>query len=105
MKKVAGLLLAAGASTRMGRQKQLLPLGDITLLDHTIQQALASDLAHILLVLGHEAKKITKGLSSDLQHPKLGVIENKDYRKGISTSIKAGFKTLENAYDIANPFL
>ena len=38
-KSVAGLILAAGASTRMGKPKQLLPAGDQTLLERILDEA------------------------------------------------------------------
>jgi len=36
---VAGLVLAAGGSSRLGQPKQLLPFGPATLLDHTLSTA------------------------------------------------------------------
>ena len=36
---VAGLVLAAGGSRRLGQPKQLLPFGPATLLDHTLNTA------------------------------------------------------------------
>ena len=49
---VALLLLAAGASTRMGRPKQLLPYHGRTLLRHAAETALATGCAPIVLVTG-----------------------------------------------------
>lgn len=98
MTKVAGLLLAAGASTRMGRPKQLLPLGQQTLLDQALTEALNSDLDLVVLVLGHEAERIRKSLKG-ARHPKLRIIENKDYGRGISTSISAGLAEVEGDFD------
>jgi len=56
--KVAGLILAAGASTRMGELKQLLKMGEQTLLDKVLTQAFESDLHHVVLVLQHQAQII-----------------------------------------------
>lgn len=99
MTKIAGLLLAAGTSSRMGRPKQTLPLGDRSLLDHALEQALGSDLDLVTLVLGHQAREIREALKTDLDHPKLEVIENRHYPNGISTSIIAGLSRVEKAYD------
>lgn len=99
MSKVAGLILAAGASTRMGRPKQLLSIGDSGLLDLVLGEALESDLDLIILVLGHEAGKIKGGLKTDLHHPKLKIIENKNYRNGISSSIISGLSQVEDKCD------
>ncbi len=99
MSKVAGLILAAGASTRMGRPKQLLPVGKVSLLDCVLGEALKSDLDIIILVLGHQAREIMEGLETDVHHPKLNIIENKNYKDGISSSIIAGLSEVEAKYD------
>ena len=99
MKGLAGLVLAAGASTRMGRPKQLLPIAQCTLLDRVLSEALASDLGVVALVLGFRAKAILTGLRTDLRHPRLKIIENKNYRQGISTSIIAGLSAVEAEWD------
>lgn len=98
-KSVAGILLAAGASTRMGKPKQLLPIDGETLLDRMLDQALRSDLDEVVLILGHQAEEIRAVLGKALRHPKLKVIENHQYRKGISSSIIAGLLQVEESYD------
>ena len=97
--KVAGLILAAGASTRMGRAKQLLPVGKVNLLDHVLIEALKSNLDLIILVLGHKAQEIKQALETDAHHPKLKIIENKNYKDGISSSIIAGLSEVEETCD------
>ena len=99
MKGLAGLVLAAGASTRMGVPKQLLSVDHSTLLDRVLEEALASDLERVVLVLGFRAKAIMKGLRTDLRHPKLKIIENKNHRRGISSSIIAGLAAVEQDWD------
>lgn len=99
MRKAAGLLLAAGASTRMGRPKQLLPVRGLSLLDIVLGEVLNSDLDLAILVLGFQAQEIKEGLTTDLHHPKLRIIENKNYKDGISTSIIAGLSEVEDVYD------
>lgn len=99
MNKVAGLLLAAGTSSRMGQPKQLLPVGGLGLLDRVLEQALASDLDLVTLVLGFKAREIGQALRTDLGHPKLKVVQNPRYREGISSSIIAGLRAVEDKYD------
>lgn len=97
--KVAGLLLAAGASTRMGQPKQLLRVGEETLLDRILGELLSSDLDLTVLVLGHQAQEIKQSLRTGLHHPKLKIIENKHYLDGISTSIIAGLSEVKDVFD------
>jgi molybdenum cofactor cytidylyltransferase len=96
--KAAGIVLAAGASVRMGRTKQLLPIQGGTLLGRVLNEALASDLDHIVLVLGHQANEIRSALGRFIKHPKLVVIENRHYTQGISSSIIAGLREVEESY-------
>jgi molybdenum cofactor cytidylyltransferase len=99
LKGLAGLVLAAGASTRMGRPKQLLPIAQSTLLDRVLSEALASDLGVVVLVLGFMARDIMKGLQTNLLHPRLKIVENKDHHQGISSSIIAGLSAVEKDWD------
>ena len=99
MKTIAGLLLAAGASSRMGKPKQLLPAGGTTLLDRVLFEALRSDLEGIVLVLGFEARAIAEGLKTDLRHPKLRIIENRNYRQGMGSSLAAGLAAAEKDFE------
>lgn len=97
--RVAGIILAAGTSTRMGKPKQLLPVHGQTLLGRLIDEALKSDLDKVFLVLGHHAEEIRVALGKILGHPTLKVIENSLYKKGISTSIRAGLSKAEKDHD------
>jgi len=95
---VAGLVLAAGASARMGTPKQLLPAGDALLLERVLAQTLRSELDLVVLVLGFMADEIReRSLSGSLQ-PNLKIIENTDYTLGISSSILAGLSHVEKDY-------
>lgn len=96
--KAAGIVLAAGASVRMGRTKQLLPIQGGTLLGRVLTEALASDLDHIVLVLGHQANEVMTALGRLIDHPKLAVIENRNYTQGISSSIISGLREVEDSY-------
>ena len=99
MKKVVGLILAAGASTRMGKPKQLLTVKGFNLLDLLLDEVLNSELDLVLLVLGYQAQEIRESLRTDLNHPRLQIIENKNYRDGISSSIITGLSEVEERYD------
>jgi molybdenum cofactor cytidylyltransferase len=99
VKKIAGLLLAAGASSRMGRPKQLLPLGRRSLLEHAIRQALGSEIDVLFLVLGSHAKEIRESIAPDLLESRLRIVENPCFHEGISTSILSGIRQIEPVYE------
>ena len=99
MTGVAGLILAAGESSRMGKPKQLLPAGESSLLDRILDQALRSELASVTLVLGFQASKIREDLHTPIDSTKLNIIENPRYKEGISSSIIAGLAKVENRFD------
>ncbi len=83
---VAGIVLAAGASRRMGRCKLLLPWCGRPVLDHVLRAARASGIGPRILVLGHEAAAIRAAL--DLAG--FTVLDNADYPEGQSTSMRVG---------------
>ena len=85
-KKIAGILLAAGTASRLGRTKQLLPFRGSTLLGRAMENAAASDLYELIVVLGHEADRIMQSL--DFSGMK--TVINKAYSKGQSTSLIKG---------------
>ncbi|MDT7830413.1 nucleotidyltransferase family protein [Pricia sp. S334] len=85
-KNIAVLILAAGASSRMGLVKQLLPWKDTTLLGQTIQTATASDAASVTVVLGANAASIRNGIAKF----EVGIVENSDWSAGLGSSIARG---------------
>ena len=97
-KSATGIILAAGASTRLGRPKQLLMIDGKPLLVRVIQAAVNSDLDQIVLVLGHQAADIQKALCSHLVHPKLKVVVNRDHKTGMASSLQAGLRQIPNGF-------
>jgi molybdenum cofactor cytidylyltransferase len=95
---VAGIVLAAGASTRMGTPKQLLPVGTDLLLERVLEQSLHSNLDLVVLVLGFMAKEIREKIRFGRQS-RLKIVENRGYEQGISSSILAGLSHVEKDYD------
>jgi molybdenum cofactor cytidylyltransferase len=87
---VAGILLAAGTSSRMGRNKLLFDLGGETVLRRAARTALDGGLSPLLVVLGHEAERAGRELAG---LPCQTVI-NPDYRQGINSSLKSGVAAL-----------
>lgn len=90
MSTVGTVILAAGASTRMGTPKQLLPYQGSNLLAHTVKAALTSVCRPIIVVLGAHAQQIMQEIS---QFP-VQVIENRQWSEGMGSSIRTGMNTL-----------
>jgi molybdenum cofactor cytidylyltransferase len=95
---VSGIILAAGMSTRMGRPKQLLPLGGEPLLQRVIDAAAASRLDEVIVVLGHAAGGIEQALRLP---PKARTVRNERYAEGMSTSVVAGLRAADARADAA----
>ena len=88
---VAGVLLAAGSSRRMGRPKALLPYRDSTLLRHAAEILSATACSPRFVVVSPEARK------SCWQREKLdiAVVENRDAAAGLATSLRAAVRAIE----------
>jgi molybdenum cofactor cytidylyltransferase len=89
---VAGIVLAAGASTRMGANKLLFDLDGEPVVRRAVRRALAAGLDPVIAVLGHDAERVRRELD-DLA-PRCRVVVNPDYAQGINTSLKAGVAAL-----------
>jgi molybdenum cofactor cytidylyltransferase len=97
-KLTAGIILAAGASTRFGEPKQLLRLKDKCLLEWVLDAALKSELNRIVLVLGYAHQRILQALGEKSQHSKLLVAINPQYEKGQSLSLQTGLSKVKGDY-------
>ncbi len=95
--RVAGIVLAAGRSTRMGQPKQLLPFRGRTVLEWVVDNALASTLHRVIVVLGHEAEAV-KPL---VEQRGVATVVNPSYEAGQSSSLKAGLRALTGEADAA----
>jgi CTP:molybdopterin cytidylyltransferase MocA len=89
--RFGAIILAAGASTRMGSPKQLLPLKGQSLLTGVVEAALAAKVWPVVVVLGAHAEKIRPLLA---RHPVL-VAENPAWAEGMASSLRAGIATLQ----------
>ena len=87
---VAAVVLAAGASRRLGRPKQVLALDGGTVLDATLAVARASACQPIVVVLGGAADLVRAEVDLD----GVRVVENTDYGEGCSTSIRTALDAL-----------
>jgi molybdenum cofactor cytidylyltransferase len=93
---VSGLVLAAGASTRLGQPKQLLPFGSTTLLGAVVSHArAAASLDEVVVVIGGAAAEVRR--SVDLTGAR--VVENPDFGEGCSASYRTGLAALDPRAD------
>jgi len=91
---IPGIVLAAGRSSRMGRPKALLPVGDgDTFLSRVIATLRAAAVDDVVVVLGHEAEAIAGSLEDrDVQ---ARAVVNADYDRGQLSSLIAGVHAVD----------
>lgn len=90
---IPAIILAGGASTRLGQPKQLLRLpafGGETLLDHTVGLARAAGETPIFVVLGAHAEEILR----EAQLLGCTMVRNEDWAEGMASSIRAGISAM-----------
>lgn len=87
---VAGVILAAGTSSRMGRNKLLLQLGGRSVLRRAVDTALAAGLDPVLVVVGHQREQA----ESELRDARCKLVANPDYQDGVNTSLRTGIRAV-----------
>ncbi|MBW4694041.1 MAG: nucleotidyltransferase family protein [Lyngbya sp. HA4199-MV5] len=90
MSSIGIIILAAGASTRMGTPKQLLPFQGRSLLRYMADVAIASCCDPVVVVLGSQAERMKLEIDGLTLH----VVENPQWADGMGTSIAAGMTAL-----------
>ena len=87
---VAGIILAAGASQRMGQPKPLLLWRGKPFICHVARTALDAGLAPVVIVIGAHADEVRSALA-DLP---VEIVYNPNWAEGQSTSVQAGLQAL-----------
>ena len=85
------IILAAGASTRLGSPKQLLQWQGQSLLQHAVQTA-AEVVPKPVVVLGANAAQLEAELDADIAQ----IVHNSSWQEGIASSIHAGLSVVLN---------
>ena len=97
---VGAVVLAAGRSARMGEAKQLLRIGEHTLLERTLGNVRDSGVDEVVLVLGFSAEIIRQQLPAHLLVG-LKVVINRDYAQGMASSLREGLSAVSPQMDAA----
>ena len=87
---VAGVILAAGGSQRLGRPKQLLDWQGQPFIAKVAQNALEAGLSPLIVVTGAESEAVRAALTG----LPVAIIHNPDWQAGQSTSLRAGMGAL-----------
>jgi molybdenum cofactor cytidylyltransferase len=95
--RIGAVILAAGMSSRMGETKQLIRLGENTLLEQVVEIVRSCRVDEIVLVLGHQAETIKKRVGIK----NLKVVINESYQQGMGTSLRTGLAALSSGMNAA----
>ena len=100
--KPAGIILAAGESSRMGRDKALLPYRGSTFLHHILKGFLPR-LHPVIVVLGHRAALIRESIAAGAlprqDRNRVRVVVNCDYRRGMLSSLQTAIAALPGSLE------
>jgi molybdenum cofactor cytidylyltransferase len=100
MSKTAGIILAAGASSRMGKAKQLLNYEGESMIERIIRIAKLAELSPIIVVIGARLEAMQATLSTI---PNIHVVVNSDWETGMGSSVACGLtKALQLEKDLSN---
>lgn len=98
---IAGVVLAAGLSSRMGRNKLLIAIDGRPLVARVADAALAAGLDPVVVVTGHDADRVRAALAGRA----VTFVHNRDFAAGMATSLKAGIAALPAGAQAAVMFL
>lgn len=88
--RVAAIVLAAGASSRMGTAKQLLDLGGRSLVRHAAEVAYASGCSPVIVVVGAQAEAVR----AELLGLAARIVHNAEWQEGLASSLRSGVRNL-----------
>ena len=89
---IKAIFLAAGQSKRLKSENKLTKLYKKTpLINHSLKALQKSKVNKVIIVLGHEHKKVKKIIQKDKKNI---FIYNKNFKKGMASSIKVGLRKI-----------
>ena len=98
---VWAIILAAGKSTRMQKQKLLLPYHSETIIGKVVKTAMHAVNHDVVVVLGSHSEEVRR----QINNPKLTFIVNSNYETGMLSSVICGFNALPESAGAAMLFL
>jgi molybdenum cofactor cytidylyltransferase len=97
MPNIGAVILAAGASSRFGKPKQLIQFGGKSLLRRAVEASAAAGCSPTAVVVGSGSEAVTR----ELQGTDAVVVPNREWQRGIGSSIRTGVQHLtDNAKDV-----
>jgi len=91
------IVLAAGASTRLGQPKQLVKLASRPVLHTVVSNAVAVAGNAVTVVLGAHAQELTRLLA----HSPASVIVNRHWQEGMASSLRVGLNAIPSTCSAA----
>lgn len=91
-RRVSAIVLAAGASRRMGTCKQLLPLGDSPVIIHALKAVLAAGVHEVVVVVGANGDAV----ASAVGHFPVRIVRNPVVEGEMADSVRAGLTSLDD---------
>ena len=89
--RIAGVILAAGKSSRMGAvNKLLIPIEGKPMVRRVAEAVVAAELSPVVVVTGHQHEQLEEALKG----LPVTFLNNKDYATGMSTSLRVGLDAL-----------
>jgi molybdenum cofactor cytidylyltransferase len=89
---VSTIVLAAGYSSRMGSTlKPLLKVGDYTIVERAVLSHREAGIQDVRVVVGYRADEVIESV----KHLGIGIVKNRNFDKGMFSSVQAGVATLE----------
>lgn len=95
--KIAGLLLAAGGSSRLGRPKQLVEFEGKTLIRRAAEALIQAGCSPVIVVLGSEIEESRRSLGGLC----VTLVENLGWHRGMGSSIGCGIAELRTIEPLA----
>ena len=89
---IKGILLAAGQSRRLKNENKLIKIfKNRPLIHHALNSVQNSKIKKLIIVLGYQFKEVKKKIK---KNKKIIFVHNKNYKNGMSSSIKSGLKKI-----------